>query len=98
TFVGEVPQGTLNNAYPKGLSIRSSMVPQKGTAAELGFVGVDGDQINQFDTTKQSYDVSTFDALENNWLPDLKPLEVGDAFFLRAANGGTWTRTFSVNQ
>jgi hypothetical protein len=98
TFVGEVPQGTLNNAYPKGLSIRSSQVPQQGTAAELGFVGVDGDQIYQFDTATQGYFTSTFDVLENNWLPALKPLAVGEAFFLRAANGGTWTRTFSVNQ
>jgi hypothetical protein len=98
TFVGEVPQGTLNNAYPKGLSIRSSQVPQQGTAAELGFVGVDGDPIYQVDTATQGYFTSTFDALENNWLPALKPLAVGEAFFLRAANGGTWTRTFSVNQ
>jgi hypothetical protein len=97
TFVGEVKQGTLNNAYPKGLSIRASMVPQTGTPAELGFVGVDGDQINQFNAATQGYDVFTFDALENGWIPALKPLPVGEAFFLRAANGGTWTRTFSVN-
>ena len=98
TFVGEVPQGKLDNAYPKGLSIRSSMVPQQGTAAELGFVGVDGDQINQFDPGTQGYYVSTFDGIENKWLPDLKPLAVGESFFLKAAQGGTWTRTFSVNQ
>ncbi|MCI0538258.1 MAG: hypothetical protein L0Z50_23880 [Verrucomicrobiales bacterium] len=98
TFVGEVKQGTLNNTYPKGFSIRSSIVPQAGTAAELGFVGADGDQINQFDPATQGYKVSTFDGLENAWLPALTPLAVGEAFFLRAANGGTWTRTFSVNQ
>jgi hypothetical protein len=98
TFVGEVPQGKLDNVYPKGLSIRSSMVPQKGTAAALGFVGVDGDQIYQFDTTTQGYNTSTFDGLDNAWSPALKELAVGEAFFLRAANGGTWTRTFSVNQ
>jgi hypothetical protein len=73
------------------------MVPQAGTAAELGFVGVDGDQINQFDPATQGYSVSTFDGIENKWLPDLKPLAVGEAFFLKAAAGGTWTRTFSVN-
>jgi hypothetical protein len=98
TFVGEVPQGTLNNAYPAGLSIRSSQVPQAGTAAELGFVGKDGDQINQFDLATQSYKVSTFDGLENAWLPPLGQLAVGEAFFLRASAAGTWTRTFSVNQ
>jgi hypothetical protein len=101
TFVGEVPQGTLNNAYPAGLSIRSSMVPQAGTAAELGFQGKDGDQINQFDPATQSYYVSTFDSLNppgQEWGPALKQLAVGEAFFLRAGAAGTWTRTFSVNQ
>lgn len=39
TFVGEVPQGDLKNPLPKGLSIRSSQVPQAGTAAELGIKG-----------------------------------------------------------
>jgi hypothetical protein len=97
TFVGEVKQGTLSNPYPKGLSIRSSMVPQEDTAAALGFVGVDGDQINQFQPDTQSYYVSTFDGLENAWLPALKKLAVGEAFFLLANTGGTWTRTFSVN-
>jgi hypothetical protein len=101
TFVGEVPQGKLDNPYPKGLSIRSSMVPQKGTAAELGFPGADGDQINQFDPATQSYYVSTFDSLNppgQEWGPPLKQLDVGEAFFLRSSNGGTWSRTFSVNQ
>jgi hypothetical protein len=98
TFVGEVPQGTLNNAYPAGLSIRSSMVPQAGTIVDLGFVGKDGDQINQFDPATQGYKVSTFDGLENAWLPAVPTLAVGEAFFLRAASAGTWTRTFSVNQ
>jgi hypothetical protein len=98
TFVGEVPQGTLNNAYPAGLSIRSSMVPQQGTASELGFVGKDGDQIFQFNPATQGYSQNTFDGLENAWLPPLTPIAVGEAFFLRAAAAGTWTRTFNVNQ
>jgi len=100
TFVGEVPQGSLKNDYPKGLSVRSSQVPQEGTAADLGFKGVDGDQIYQFDTTTQTYKVSTFDSLNppgQEWGPALGKLAVGEAFFLRAAAGGSWTRTFSVN-
>jgi hypothetical protein len=101
TFVGEVPQGQLDTTYPKGLSIISSQVPQQGTAAELGFVGVDGDQINQFDPTTQAYYTSTFDSLApagQEWGPALKPLAVGEAIFLKAANGGKWSRNFSVNQ
>jgi hypothetical protein len=103
TFVGEVPQGAAwaDNPYPKGLSIRSSIVPQAGTAAELGFKGADGDQINQFQLDTQSYYVSTFDSLApagQEWGPALKPLAVGEAFFLRSPAGGTWSRTFNVNQ
>jgi len=97
TFVGEVSQGTLANAYPKGFSIRSSQVPQAGTAQALGFNGNDGDQIFQFDNTKQVYVSSTFDGLNNAWGPALGNLQVGEAFFLKAAAAGSWNRTFSVN-
>jgi hypothetical protein len=95
TFVGEVMQGDLSNPLPQGLSIRSSQVPQAGTAAELGLVGQDGDQLYQHDPVAQQYRTSTFDA---GWLPALQPLKVGEAFFLRKVAAGTWTRTFSVNQ
>jgi hypothetical protein len=101
TFVGEVPQGNLKNDYPAGLSIRSSQVPQEGTAAALGFQGKPGDQIYQFNNTTQAYKISTFDEFENNWTsstpPALGTLKVGEAFFLRAATAGSWTRTFNVN-
>jgi hypothetical protein len=95
TFVGDVPQGTLNNPLPQGLSIRSSMVPQAGTAAELGLVGQTDDQFYQFDPSTQRYRTSTNDA--GDWLPALNPLKVGEAFFIRKAVAGTWTRTFNVN-
>lgn len=98
TFVGDVPQGTLSNPLPAGLSIRSSMVPQAGTATELGFPGQPGDQIFQFDPVTQSYYTSTFDDIDNTFLPPLRPLKVGEAFFLRKNTAGTWTRTFNVNQ
>jgi len=97
TFVGEVPQGTLKNPLPKGLSIRSSIVPQAGTAAELGLKGADGDQIFQFQVDTQTYYTSTYDELETNWLPALKPLAVGEAFFIKSSNASSWDRTFSVN-
>jgi len=98
TFVGEVMQGNLANAYPKGLSIRSSQVPQEGTAEQLGFTGKDGDTIYQFDSTKQAYKISAYDSLGGGWSPALGTLKVGDAFFLKAAAAGSWNRTFSVNQ
>jgi hypothetical protein len=98
TFVGEVPQGTLNNPLPVGLSIKSSMVPQEGTAAELGLVGGDGDQLYQWNSATQAYATSTFDEILGGWDPALGKLKVGEAFFLRKNAAGTWTRTFSVNQ
>jgi hypothetical protein len=98
TFVGEVPQGDLKNPLPKGLSIRSSQVPQAGTAAELGLVGAAGDQVFQWNAATQGYSTSTFDDLDNAWLPPLGKLEVGDAFFLSKQAAGSWNRTFNVNQ
>jgi hypothetical protein len=97
TFVGEVPTGTLNNPLPSGLSIRSSIVPRAGTAAELGLPAVDGDQVFQFNPQTQSYRTSTYDDIDEAWAPALQPLAVGEAFFLRKAAAGTWTQTFSVN-
>lgn len=101
TFVGEVPQGTLNNILPKGLSIRSSMVPQAGDVKTLGLVGADGDQVYKYDSAAQKYITSTFDSLagtNGDWTPTVPSLDVGDAFFLNKQAAGTWTRTFSVNQ
>ncbi len=98
TFVGEVPQGTLKNTLPKGLSIRSSMVPQAGDAKTLGLKGGAGDQIFKFDTASQKYVTSTFDDIDNDWVPRLTSLAVGEAFFLNSKAGGSWDRTFSVNQ
>jgi len=103
TFVGEVPQGTLNNAYPKGLSVRSSQVPQEGKiTADLGFPGKDGDQVSKFDLATQKFATYTFDSLSGGWTSSTGALSeptigVGEAFFLKAAAAGTWTRTFSVN-
>lgn len=98
TFVGEVPQGALKNPIPAGFSIKSSQVPQAGTAAELGLVGKPNDTLYQFNTTTQTYDVSTFDEFDLVWAPALKPLKVGEAVFLNLIAATSWDRTFSVNQ
>lgn len=98
TFVGEVPQGNLSNPLPKGLSIRSSMVPQAGDAKALGLKGEAGDQVFQFSVTDQKYLTSTFDDLDNDWSPKLAALKVGEAFFLSKQKAGNWDRAFNVNQ
>jgi len=98
TFVGEVPQGSpLSTALVAGLQIVSSQVPQAGTAEDLGYKAAQDDKIYQWDTTKQTYNFSQYDATFG-WDPALKSLDVGDAFFLSKTAAGTWDRTFSVNQ
>jgi hypothetical protein len=42
--------------------------------------------------------VSQFDDLDNKWIPDLKPLDVADAFFLKKVAADQWVRDFNVNQ
>ena len=97
TFVGEVPQGTLSNPIPAGLSIRSSQVPQSGPITDLGYVGVPGDQIFKFNVDTQGYSPFNFDDIDNAWLPSVPTLDVGEAVFFRKNAAGTWNRTFSVN-
>jgi hypothetical protein len=109
TFVGEVPQGHLDTALVAGLQIVSSQVPQAGTAKDLGYPvtaatgAAAGDQIYQFivnDPTpanNQKYYVSSYDDLADAYSPDLKSLDVGDAFFAKKAAAGHWTRDFNVN-
>jgi len=108
TFVGEVPQGHLVTPLVAGLQIVSSQVPQSDTATNLGLPHTvaggmtAGDQIYKFVTDPtsplfQKYDSSTFDDLEDNFLPALKPLAVGEAVFLKLAKPNSWTRDFTVN-
>jgi hypothetical protein len=97
TFVGEVPQGTLTTTLVPGLQIVSSQVPQAGTLTDLGYTAAQDDKVYQWSTTKQAYDFFQFDTAFG-WDPVLKVIDVGDAVFLSKTAGGTWTRTFNVNQ
>jgi len=101
TFVGEVMQGTdLQTDLPQGLSIRSSQVPQSGTAADLKLVGQPNDTIFQYvndGTATPGYYSSTFDPDDLVWNPPLKPLRVGEAFFIKKAKADVWHRQFDVN-
>ena len=102
TFVGEVMQGTLTTPLSPGLQIVGSQVPQEGTASDLGLphttaAGMTpGDQVYQYQGAAGYY-VSTFDDLEDNFTPALKPLAVGEAVFVKLAKANSWNRTFSVN-
>jgi hypothetical protein len=101
TFVGEVMQGTTTNALPTGYSIRSSIVPQAGTLADLGFPGEDGDQVFTF-VNGSGYKTATFDALIPGWDtadPKGPSIAVGESFFVKKATTSTtnaWIRNFTV--
>ncbi|MBI2948686.1 MAG: hypothetical protein HYY23_13670 [Verrucomicrobia bacterium] len=95
TFVGEVPAGDLSNPLPKGFSVRSSQVPQKGKLKDaLGLNGEVGDTIYRW--TGDNYKQLLYDDLDNNWTPN-DDIEVGEAFFISKKNAGAWTRKFTIN-
>jgi hypothetical protein len=97
TFVGEVMQGSLTNTLPVGsYAIRSSIVPQEGTATALGIPAEDGDILQLF---HGSYSAYSYDASVPGWTPSEPTIKVGDAFFYKKATGSTsnlWIRNFTV--
>jgi len=113
TFVGEVPQGNLNNPISGGsrYNALSSQVPQAGkVSTDLGLVGMGDDILMVWDKNANppGFGNNYYFLLDENNQPlgwsDLNVLVeptigVGDAFFLFRAAAGTsnWTRTFNVN-
>jgi len=98
TFVGEVPQGTLANPVPAGLSIKSSQVPQAGlVSTDLSFPAAAGDQVYKFNATTQKYDTYAFVNAVLGWQPSQPSVGVGEAVFVRKNAAASWNRTFSVN-
>ena len=96
TFVGEVPQGHLENPVPTGYSLRSSIVPQRGLlSTDLGYTPNELDQVYLFHGG--SYESFLF--LGGNWLPNEPTLEVAEGFFAEVLNGPaiSWTRDFQVS-
>jgi hypothetical protein len=100
TFVGEVVQGNnLTVNIPVGFSIVSSIVPQEGTATQLGYTPAAGDALYFWSESAQTYNpISGYDADFQEFNPPLPTVGVGEAFFARATTAHTWTRNFNVNQ
>lgn len=94
TFVGEVMQGALTNAMPAGFSIRSSLVPQAGTATELGLTAAlaEGDTVYQWKSGAYASAAIEFGA----WSSE-PSIGVGEAFWVKKDAAGSWVRNFSVN-
>jgi hypothetical protein len=95
TFVGEVKQGDLSNAFPAGFSLLGSQVPQAGKVeTDLKLPAKNGDKVWLY--VNGVY--STLTRRATAWTPSEPSIDVGQGFFMQAAAAGTWTRSFSVNQ
>lgn len=100
TFVGEVMQSPntttpMTNSFPVGFSMRSSQVPQEGTATALGFVPPEDTAVYQYDNAQGKWKIGIFSFGEWDTVPTFK---VGEGFWIQAATAGQWTRIFTVNQ
>jgi hypothetical protein len=98
TLVGEVKEGQLVVDTPAGFSIVSSMVPQAGTPEDLGLVEPSvaaGDTIYPFDNAQNTYLPSTYDDLDQMFLPSVN-IAVGQGFWINKLAAGSWTRDFTV--
>ena len=100
TFVGEVPQGDLSNALPKGFSIRSSQVPQEGKLdTDLGFPTDEAVTVYQFGAA--GYSISAYDTGFELWdTADGTAPSVGvaEGFWVLRESATNWTRSFSTSE
>jgi hypothetical protein len=95
TLVGEVPQGTLTVDLAGGFNLVSSVVPQAGLVqTDLGLPVEEFGSVYTYDPVAGYTIYSTDDA---GWLDEEPSVGVGDGFWYRGINAGTWTRDFSVN-
>ncbi|MEK7781753.1 MAG: hypothetical protein AAB370_09685 [Verrucomicrobiota bacterium] len=105
TFVGEVPQGAVNNALVPGFNLVGSKVPQGGFLDDLGLTSTDGDIVYKF--VAGSYNTYFKDEFGGGWSSsslDFDPvkgpnLDVGAGmFYFRSDINGaaTWNRNFTV--
>jgi len=111
TFVGTVPQGTLNVTAngPSAFNMLSSPVPQAGDlCSNMNLTNFnDGDTFYVFNPTNQAYTTysANFIGGSAGYNQDFNPpgdpmVNVGQGFWYKTGKGGsvTWSRTFSVNQ
>ena len=104
TFVGEVPQGAVNNALGAGYTLVGSKVPQGGFLDDLGLASADGDFVYKFKNGFKGYFKDEFGggwASSEADFDNIKGpnLNVGEGmFYYRADIGGTatWNRNFTV--
>jgi hypothetical protein len=108
TFVGEVVQSPdaatpLTNSIPSGFSIRSSIVPQEGSADELALTSslstVGQATVYKWDTSVNppTYQTALFFGGGIGWLGTPPSFKVGEAFWVNSDTSANWTRIFTIN-
>jgi hypothetical protein len=100
TFVGEVQLSSTVTIHP-GLDMYSSVSPQAGDMAALGFpVPPGGISLFKYNPSAGRFDTFVYDPDNpgNGWDPIMPSMQVADAFFIDAGTNPSfaWTRTFPV--
>jgi hypothetical protein len=96
-FAGEIPQGRLTNSLPAGFSAVAPMVPRDGTLTLHGFPTEPGDIVYTWDATNQRFGGSTYDDIDNAWLPGEVMILPGEGFILFKRHAVDWIVDFVVN-
>lgn len=108
TFVGEVPQGTLNNPILQNYGFYSSIVPQSASLSSMGFPANPGMTYQTFDTAIQDYTqvleyIGVQPGYPTGWAdangnPADPVPNVAQGFLINNPGAAVqWNRTFSVN-
>jgi hypothetical protein len=95
TYVGEVLQGNLTNNTLVNFNLIGNMVPDSGTATQVGLVPAPGAQVQKWSTSLQDFVLSSKTPL--GWSGAGEPSFVpGDGFFLKNNTAYPWVRNFTV--
>ena len=93
-FGGIIPQGSLTNLIPQGLSIHASMAPKSGKLTQdLGL------RLNAFDNLYLieggALKVFTF-MPDGTWRPTEPVVRISEAFLINAARPTNWVMQFEI--
>jgi hypothetical protein len=91
TFVGQVMQGTLVNPLPAQPMLKSSMAPVAGL---WDFPAQEGDQIQTWDVTNQTFVIHKF--LDGAWTDTPPTVQPGEAFWVMVSAATNWVQNFNA--
>jgi hypothetical protein len=93
TFAGEVAQGHSVNPVDNGVTIRSSIVPQRGrVVTDLHLPVWEGDTVKREINGSQV----TYTYQNGTWSPEEPVVEIGESFWNTKSIGFWWHRNFLV--